>query len=305
MLWLAGLMGLFAVGSVTVVEMESIFGAGSDESNADLEADKNEQDAAEPTGASSDLADIETQTSTPNTEPDGVEIQVTDGDEFHFGTDNADTMTGGAGNDTLHGQGDDDLIQGDAGNDTLFGHNGDDTLHGGGGADSLQGSDGNDAAEGGASNDAVHGGLGDDTLSGRHGDDVVRGITNGVNIDMEDDGDFLNGGDGDDVIIAGNDDIVTPGNGTDTIVDGSWVTDSRAIDIIDFDSADDNILLIYEDDTEAPDISLQPDPYDLDVTQVLMDGVAVANIANGAEISIEDISLMPLSLAQSTGLAPL
>ena len=139
MLWLAGLMGLFAVGSVSVVEMESIFGAGPDESNADLDVDKNEQDAAEPTGASSDLADIETQTSTPNTEPDGVEIQVTDGDEFQFGTDNADTMTGGAGNDTLHGRGDDDLIQGDAGNDTLFGHNGDDTLHGGTGADRCKG----------------------------------------------------------------------------------------------------------------------------------------------------------------------
>ncbi|MEM6373370.1 MAG: calcium-binding protein, partial [Pseudomonadota bacterium] len=123
-------------------------------------------------------------------------------------------------------------------------------------------------------------------------------------LDDTDDSDYLNGGGGDDIVIAGNDDVVTSGEGADTIVGGSWIEDGRAMDIMDFDAQDDNILLIYDDDADVPDIRLEADPDDPEVTQVFMDGIAVANILNGADISIEDISIMPLSLAQSAGMAP-
>ena len=36
-----------------------------------------------------------------------------------------------------------------------------------------------------------------------------------------------------------------------------------------------------------------------------MDGVAVANVLNGADIAIEDIAIMPLSLAQAAGMVPI
>ncbi|WP_413849888.1 hypothetical protein [Tateyamaria sp.] len=145
-------------------------------------------------------------------------------------------------------------------------------------------------------------------MFGGWGDDVINGVEDDPDTAEADDidgSDYLNGGSGDDIIVAGNDDMVTSGEGADTVVGGTWIADDPAMDIVDFDSEDDNILLVYEDGTEVPDVSLLADPDDPDVTQVFMDGVAVANILNGADIGMDDISIMPLSLAQSAGMAPL
>lgn len=311
MLWLAGLMGILAVGAVGVVDM-----GNADEEDGDVMA--RAQVGGLPVAPEDDPSQPENLPET-SAEPEveAPAFQGTDGNDIRFGSDDADTMAGGAGDDSLHGENGNDMLNGDDGDDTLFGHNDDDTLNGGAGDDSLQGSDGNDVVNGDEGDDAVHGGLGDDTLSGGAGADTLFGgwgndLVNGVVDDPDtdgitdtDDADFLNGGGGDDVIIAGNDDVVTPGEGADTIITGSWITDTHAIDIIDFNAEDDSILLIYEDEDEVPDVTLAPDLDDANITQVLMDGVAVANVMNGAGITIEDISLMPLSLAQSTGMAPL
>jgi hypothetical protein len=266
MLWLAGLLGVMAVGAVGVFDMD-----GDSDETQDDELD-GELDADEDTAADTDTPD---------------DADADSGDTIYAsGLD--DTINGSNSDDSLHGQNGDDSIDGGDGNDTLFGNEGDDTLSGGAGNDALQGSNGNDVAQGGAGDDAIQGGLGDDTLSGGAGNDSLFGgwgndIINGVQDDSAtqgitdiDDSDFLNGGDGDDVIIAGNDDIVTPGDGADTIIGGSWIADGQAMQIIDFNAEDDNILLVYEDDADVPDITLQPDPDDATITQVLMDGVAVA-----------------------------
>ena len=68
-----------------------------------------------------------------------------------------DILTGGAGDDILHG---------DFGNDILNGGNDDDTLHGG---------QNNDVLNGDAGNDILFGGDGQDTLDGGNGDDVLYG----------------------------------------------------------------------------------------------------------------------------------
>jgi len=82
------------------------------------------------------------------------------------GTAESEEITGGLGNDRLHGR---------AGLDTLFGGGGDDILTGFTGADRLYGGDGDDRLYGGFGNDFLAGGDGNDRLFGREQDDVLVG----------------------------------------------------------------------------------------------------------------------------------
>ena len=66
-----------------------------------------------------------------------------------------ENVTGGLGNDTIHGTADANLLDCQAGNDTLYGEAGNDILRGAGGNDTLVG---------GAGNDSLTGGLGDDVF---------------------------------------------------------------------------------------------------------------------------------------------
>jgi hypothetical protein len=61
-----------------------------------------------------------------------------------YGTDIAQTIAGGAFNDTLLGLGGSDMLLGAGGDDTLLGGNGNDTIDGGAGADFMLGGGGND-----------------------------------------------------------------------------------------------------------------------------------------------------------------
>ena len=81
------------------------------------------------------------------------------------GNDLDNSITGGAGNDTLNGL---------AGNDTLIGNGGDDSLEGGDGFDSLAGGDGNDTLDGGISGDTMSGGAGNDTYVASTDDQIVE-----------------------------------------------------------------------------------------------------------------------------------
>ncbi|HYZ33446.1 MAG TPA: hypothetical protein VE684_14340 [Crenalkalicoccus sp.] len=86
-----------------------------------------------------------------------------------------ETMAGGAGGDSLAGQGLDDLLYGAAGDDTLSGGAGQDTLDGGSGNDLLTGGDDADALRGGPGDDTLDGGNGADTLLGGGGADLLQG----------------------------------------------------------------------------------------------------------------------------------
>jgi Ca2+-binding RTX toxin-like protein len=76
----------------------------------------------------------------------------------------ADTLTGNARNDTLHGLGGGDTVIGGGGADTLLGDAGNDTLLGGVGADNLNGGAGNDYLWGGTRGDTLTGGGGRDNF---------------------------------------------------------------------------------------------------------------------------------------------
>jgi Ca2+-binding RTX toxin-like protein len=84
-----------------------------------------------------------------------------------------DSLSGGAGNDTiLSGQGNDSLYGG-TGNDDLRGEQGNDSLDGGDGNDTLRGEQGNDSLDGGLGNDSMNGGAGNDTGYGGAGNDYI------------------------------------------------------------------------------------------------------------------------------------
>ncbi len=101
--------------------------------------------------------------------------QVLTGIEQVYGSELADTLSGGTGADLLVGLGGADTITGGAGNDELDGGDGDDVVTGGDGADFLYGGDGTDRLQGGIGNDRLDGETGDDLVDGGDGNDVVRG----------------------------------------------------------------------------------------------------------------------------------
>ncbi len=87
------------------------------------------------------------------------------GNDIVFGGIGNDVLYGGDGNDFVDGGEGNDWISGDAGNDTLYGGNGNNVLYGGLGNDTIIGGAGNDYIDGGAGVDSLNGGLGIDTVS--------------------------------------------------------------------------------------------------------------------------------------------
>ncbi|MBV1929915.1 MAG: hypothetical protein KUG81_10450, partial [Gammaproteobacteria bacterium] len=63
------------------------------------------------------------------------DVRISGGKTKIFGTDAAESIVGGAGNDIIYGGDGNDTIVGGDGEDTLFGGSGDDSLTGGGGSD--------------------------------------------------------------------------------------------------------------------------------------------------------------------------
>ena len=169
------------------------------------------------------------------------------------GTDVADILTGGAGDDNVHGGagndallggGGNDFIEGGAGDDTLWGQDGDDGLAGGAGSDLIYGQGGNDTIAGGDARDIVLGGEGSDQIRGDGGDDGVW-AQGGNDIVVGGDGaDFLAGGAGNDLLHGGAGvDYLDGGAGNDTVDGGP------GIDVLAGGAGDDRLLGGLEGDT--------------------------------------------------------
>jgi Ca2+-binding RTX toxin-like protein len=94
-----------------------------------------------------------------------------------FGGSGDDTITGGSGDDALHGQDGNDVLTGGGGNDFLLGQSGNDVLNGGNGADQMFGGEGDDTADGDRGDDTAFLGDGNDLFVWDPGDgsDVVEG----------------------------------------------------------------------------------------------------------------------------------
>ncbi|SMH41351.1 calcium-binding protein [Azospirillum agricola] len=166
-----------------------------------------------------------------------------------------DWVFGGPGNDIALGQAGDDHLEGYAGNDALFGGAGDDGING-----DLIGQTGNDYLSGGGGNDWINAGNGADILVGGDGNDWLFG---------EYGPDLLSGGSGNDVLIGDfyasryvkpvvypkdppNDDALSGGAGGDFLMGG------MGADLLEGGSGRD--WFVFTDPSEsslaAPDIIL-------------------------------------------------
>ncbi len=153
----------------------------------------------------------------------------------------ADSLTGlGGGGNTLRGAEGDDRIQvfrgersfldGGAGQDSLSSGAGGDTLDGGEGNDSLDGGLGNDVLIGGAGADTLRGGAGGDRMLGGLGDDTYIVDAAGDRA-LETDGDghdqvraslsFVLGSGLEDLLLTGGNDIAGQGNAGDNRIAGN------------------------------------------------------------------------------------
>ncbi|GAB3248661.1 peroxidase family protein [Arthrobacter pigmenti] len=129
------------------------------------------------------------------------------------GTDAADNMRSGLGDDSIWGKAGNDRIEGDDGNDALMGGDGDDIVTDINGDDRLQGEAGNDAIDGGPGFDLLFGGSGKDFINGGNdnstlfaglGDDFVLGSSGADNARGDEGSDWIEGQGGGTELLVGD-----------------------------------------------------------------------------------------------------
>jgi Ca2+-binding RTX toxin-like protein len=171
------------------------------------------------------------------------------GDFYYNGSEGTDTARGGA--DSLYGGAGDDSITDFAGSNFIRGDAGNDRLQGGRDFDDINGNMGDDTLSGGRGDDWVVGGKDNDSQSGDAGGDVVWGNLGNDTLDGGDGADQVRGGQGDDIVSGGaGDDFVSGDRGNDTIAGGAGAdlfhgSQDAGIDrVIDFRQAEgDRVML--------------------------------------------------------------
>ncbi|MEH6720781.1 MAG: peroxidase family protein, partial [Aurantimonas endophytica] len=202
-------------------------------------------------------------------------IQYTGGEHVVLGgTNEDDTITGGAGDDTIWGEGGNDRIEGGYGVDHIHGGDGDDIITDSGtdvgDADVIKGEGGDDVINGGMGLDLIFGGDGKDVLSGGsedkaifggQGDDFIRSASGGGGVVYGNEGnDWMEGqgnmntlsGDnsqlffnsrviGHDIMISGeNDTDFDAESGDDIMVQGIGINRSNGMAGFDWTTFQDN-----------------------------------------------------------------
>ncbi|MEO0937346.1 MAG: calcium-binding protein [Pseudomonadota bacterium] len=192
------------------------------------------------------------------------------GNDTLSGLGMSDTLSGGAGDDLLSGGPDNDTLDGGAGLDTLVGGSGGDLLEGAEGADELDGGAGGDLLDGGDGTDSLNGGTGADTLFGGAGDDSLTGGVSDEAVDT------LDGGAGADLFALGDGDIATGGDGADVF--GLSGDAQVRVRVTDFDPAFDSVLVTGTDP-------------ELNVTgQTLSEDGVDVQLSNGTVIVLEGLT---------------
>lgn len=181
-------------------------------------------------GSGTDLVAYYERTEGVTLDADGKSDDGRKGEKDNIGTD-VENLTGGKGNDRIHGTNGANLLEGGPGDDRIYGRGGRDVLIGDVGRDHLDGGAGNDLLYGDPAlnsespvvyADVIVGGSGVDTvdygsydqavvvdLDGAKGDDGARGEKDTVGRDVEN----IMGGYGDDVLT---------GNAANNVLNGGW-----------------------------------------------------------------------------------
>ena len=132
-----------------------------------------------------------------------------------------ETLSGGAGDDTLTGNSSANTLQGGPGNDTLSGSGGNDNLQGSVGDDTLDGGDGGDAMDGGAGDDTLRGGSGADSFTGGPGTDLADYAASSANLTVSLNNSGDDGASGERDNVRSDVENVTAGSGTDKLTGSS------------------------------------------------------------------------------------
>ena len=99
---------------------------------------------------------------------------------------------------------------------------------------------------------------------------------------------FLNGGAGDDTIVAGGGDVVTGGQGADDIVLSPGDED---VTVMGFQPGEDKLLVTWEDEAN-PEIEVEPDAENANLTRVMINGQEVAQVYGADGMTVADIQLI-------------
>ena len=164
------------------------------------------------------------------------------GNDTLIGDGAANILNGGEGVDTINGGGGFDLLHGDGGNDNINGAGGTDQIFGDGGNDTLLGDIENDTLSGGAGDDSLDGGTGADILNGNEGADTANYAARSSALNVTLDGAPNDGQSGENDLVKKDVENLTTGSGNDDLnsVDGvvSRVSCGRGTDTATVDPDD-------------------------------------------------------------------
>lgn len=188
---------------------------------------------------------------------DGIEIAANAASQTLTGTENADIISTGGGDDTVNTAGGDDVIDATGGGDNVINAGlGDDFVIAGDGDDLIKGSLGADNLNGGGGSDVIDGGFGADTLTAN---DAA-----GTNAS-----DTLLGGAGADRLVGDDGDTMTGGEWRDTFVVETIEAGDAVVTVTDFNVAEDQLEIGADGTVTYVAANAGAD------TTVLVDGIAV------------------------------
>lgn len=222
----------------------------------------------------------------------GTVYDLLAGDDRMEGTENADFVRGGAGNDTLILFPGDDIALGGEGDDAIFAGRGDDNVDGGAGDDTIDGSLGDDVLYGNDGNDEITGGKGSDTVFGGAGDDVLSGSRLDSFGAVADGIDTLDGGSGNDTLRLAGADSGTGGSGEDTFIVFDSLEPGSVVTITDYNADQDQIELQHSQGNTPPELTVTFDAESNNAV-VSLNGEAVLNVAGASSLTADQIALVP------------
>ena len=198
------------------------------------------------------------------------------GDDTITGNGAKNIIDGGAGNDLIDGGAKRDIITGGLGNDIIYGGTGNDKLYGNAGDDTLIGEEGKDRLIGGDGNDTLDGGSGNDKLAGQRGSDILNGGAGNDTLLGGGHADVLDGGTGDDHYHGGG--------GRDTFVFG--------------DDSGSDVIRAFQNNKDKIDLSSKTGVSSFSDLTITQDGTsAVIDFGDGSLVTLwnTDISVLDTS----------